>query len=329
MKLLPYSNRPIFLSYHNIAFPFGIIQANSPEDITRWSCTKCVNCVYYSNSPKNKFNIDVWDVWGVDEQLITYRRLKIKKNDLGHSEMDLLNALKDAINNNCYIQGWFNEKFIPGKWAFNNIDYLHDFLIIGCDNEKFISVGYVGDGRFKQFEIPNENFIDSLFKMDGDEIELYLIKYEPGITPTPNINRMIDDLKKYISTADYGANPTLEEISYGIATNFRLKDFFVDEVNKGKIYIDKRYSQVFLEHKWVLSQLVDLFIDEESKKKYQECANRNLERAKLVHMLGLKMGYTRNANIINRVTELIDQIIAEEMEYIPALVELIEANYLM
>ena len=100
-------------------------------------------------------------------------------------------------------------------------------------------------------------------------------------------------------------------------------------MNKGEIYIDKRYSQVLYEHKWVLAQLVDLFVDEDNKKKYQECANRNLERAKLVHMLGLKMGYTGNANIINRVADLIDQIISEEVEYIPSLIELLETKYLM
>ena len=74
--------------------------------------------------------------------------------------------------------------------------------------------------------------------------------------------------------------------------------------------------------------MVDLFIDDDNKKKYQECANRNLERAKLVHMLGLKMGYTGNANIINRVAELIDQIVDEEMKYIPGLIELLETHYL-
>lgn len=79
----------------------------------------------------------------------------------------------------------------------------------------------------------------------------------------------------------------------------------------------------------MLAQLVDLFVDEDNKKKYQACANRNLERAKLVHMLGLKMGYTGNANIINRVAKLIDQIISEEVEYIPSLIELLETKYLI
>lgn len=329
MKLLPYPEKPMFLCYHNRAFPFGIIQANSSEDITKWVCTKCVNCAYYPNSPKNKFNIAVWDVWGVNERLVTQQILQIKKDYFDLFNMDLLHILKTAIKNNCYIHGSYNEKYIPNKWAFNNEDYMHDFLIVGCDDDKFLSVGYVADGRFKKFEIPNENLINSLFGSTGIKINLNLFSYEVGAVPLPNTKRMIDDLKKYISTANYLDNPTPEANSYGIATNIRLKEFFIDEVNKGEIYIDKRYSQVLYEHKWVLAQLVDLFVDEDNKKKYQECANRNLERAKLVHMLGLKMGYTDNANIINRVADLIDQIISEEVEYIPSLIELLETKYLM
>lgn len=327
MKLLPYPEKPIFLCYHNKAFPFGIIEANSPESITKWVCTKCVNCVYYPNSPNNKFNIVVWDNWGINEGIITREVLQIKKNHFELFKMDLLYILKTAIRSDCYIHGnYYNEKYIPDKLAFNKEDYMHDFLIIGCDDDKFISVGYIANGRFKQFEIPNQNLIDSLFGITDERIDLNLFSYKVSAVPSPNIKRMINDLKKYISTANYLDNPAPDIDTYGISSNIMLKNFFVDEVNKGKIYIDRRYSRVLYEHKWVLAQLVDLFLDDEDKKKYQECANRNLERAKLVHMLGLKMGYTGNANIINRVAELIDQIIAEEMEYIPSLIDLLQLS---
>lgn len=33
MKLLPYPQMPLLICYHNKAFPIGIIQANSPENV--------------------------------------------------------------------------------------------------------------------------------------------------------------------------------------------------------------------------------------------------------------------------------------------------------
>lgn len=326
MKILPFPDQPMFLCYHSMAFPFGVIQANSPEDITKWACAKCVNFECYPKRYKNRFRISVEDIWGIEERLVVHQGLQIEKDYLNPNNMDLLNILKTAIKNNYYIKGGYNEKYIPNKWAFNNEDNMHDFLIIGCDDEKFISAGYVADGRFKKFEIPNENLIYSLLKTPADKIYLDLFSYEVGAVPLSDNKRMIDDLSKYISAAKYLEDPTVEINSYGILTNIKLKEFFVDEINKGRIYIDKRYSQMLYEHKWVLAQLTDLFLTDENKSKYQECANRNLERARLVHMLGLKLRFTGDVSIVYRATELIDQIFAEEMEYLPSLVELLHKN---
>ena len=329
MKLLPYPDTPMFQCYHNMAFPFGVIQANSPEDMTKWMCTKCTNCIYFPNSNATKFNIAVQDGWGVDEHLVNRQILQIRKDCLSRFNMDLLYILQQAIENNCYIYGTYNEKYIPGKWAYNQADNIHDFLIIGCDDNKFISVGYVAGGRFKRFEIPNSNLINGLLGTTDSKIDLNLYSYEQGAVPQPKINTIVYDLNQYMLTATYRENPTQNSYLFGIATHMVLKDFFVDEINKGKIYIDNRYSRVLYEHKWVFTQLVDSFLDEgEEKKKYRECAERNLERAKLVHMLGLKMRYTGKTDIINRVTDLIDQIIEEEMEYIPLLIKSLEAKYL-
>lgn len=293
-------------------------------------CTKCVNCAYYLNSPKNRFNISVGDSWGVEENFVTQQVLKIKEVYFKLFNIDLLHVLQTAVRNNYYIFGYFNERYVPNTWAFNWEDYIHDFLIIGCDDEKNISVGFAADGRFKRIEIPNENLINGLFRTTDTRINLDFLSYNVGEVPVPNIKRIINDLKKYISTSNYLENPTLESNLHGIATNIRLKDFFLDEINKGEIYIDKRYVQVLYEHKWVLTKLVELFVAESDsgKKKYQTCANKNFEREKIVHMLGLKMQYTKDPNIVYRVAELIDQIIAEEIEYIPPLIELLETKYL-
>lgn len=108
--------------------------------------------------------------------------------------------------------------------------------------------------------------IDGLYETDGIKINLSFFSYNKGVVPVPNIKRMIDNLQKYISTTNYLDNPTPQNNSYGISTNIRLRDFFEEEVkNYGKLYVDKRYSRVLYEHKWVLAQLIDSFLDKDEK----------------------------------------------------------------
>lgn len=87
MTILPYPEMPSFICYHNKAFPFGIIQANAPEDITKWLCTKCINTVFNPNSPKNKFDLAIWDTWGNWEGITTQQIFNIKKE--AHCKMNL------------------------------------------------------------------------------------------------------------------------------------------------------------------------------------------------------------------------------------------------
>lgn len=116
--------------------------------------------------------------------------------------------------------------------------------------------------------------------------------------------------------------------SYGISTLMRLKNFFVDEViTYEKRYVDKRYSRVLYEHEWVFSQVIDMFLDSTERSEYTRYANENLDRAKLVHRLGLKMKLDGNGDSIYRITSLIDQIVEQEKKYIPQLISLLRIKH--
>lgn len=242
--------------------------------------------------------------------------------------MDLLEILKGAIRSGCYVYGSYNERYIPNKPAYQKKNYMHDFLLIGCDDEKFISVGYVTDGSFQKYEIPNQNLMDGLYGTSGIKINLGFYRYKTGVVPIPDTKRLIENLQKYISSAKDVDCPPPSGNSVGISSNVRLKEFFLDEVkNMGKAYLDRRYSRVLFEHKWILTQLVQLFLEGDERTKFQACADRNFERAKLIHMLGLKMSYTGKAELIDRVAGVMDEIVAEELRYIPPLIEVLQNQY--
>lgn len=324
MKILPYPDKPIFQCYHDKAFQIGVIQGNSPEEVIKWACTKYLNCVFAPKVP-NKFIIVEDDDWGLKEQLTTQQFFQMQRKFLTHFNMDLLHILKTALYRNYYIYGIYNERYIPTKQSFQQSDFMHDFLLIGCDDNKFISVGYVADGSFQHYYISNDDMLNSLHGLSGTEMNLRMISYNIDAKPTPNYKRMIEKLTQYISTSDYLAHPTPEEESSGIASNIRLRDFFISEVNMGKVYVDRRYSRALYEHKWVLAQLVDQFFDNEKKKrKHQEWTTINMEKAYHIHLLGLKMSRSRNKSIINGIASLMDQMIESETQHIPALIEDLE-----
>ena len=327
MKLLPFPEKPMFLCYHNRAFPFGVVQANSPEDITKWVCTKGVYCFFHPEQKMNKFCFAVDDLWSLEERLMSQQTLQIKKEYLELFNIDLLQILKTAIDNGWYIHGGYNEKYVPSKNSFNQRDFMHDFLVIGYDEKNFISVGYVDDGRFKRFEIPIPDFMKAITETTDGRTNINLFRYNTGAIPEPNIKRMVEDLNKYISTAKYFENPKQKPYLHGIAACIRLKEFFLKEIENGCTFVDRRYTLAFYEHKWILAKLVELFLDNEDKDKYMEIANRNLEKAKSIHMLGLKISLGGNTSSINHIAELMNEIIVSEIEYIPDLIELLQRKY--
>lgn len=327
MKILPYPDNPLFQCYHDKAFQIGIIQGNAPEEVTKWACTKYLNCVFAPKAP-NKFIIIEDDDWGLKEKLATQQFFQMQREFLIHFKMDLLHILKTALYRNYYIYGIYNERYIPTKRSYKQNDFMHDFLLIGCDDDKFISVGYVADGSFRKFEISNADMLNSLHGLSGTEMNLRMISYNIDVKPIPNYQRMIEKLTQYISTSDYLEHPPLADEFCGVASNIRLKHFFINEVGLGKIYVDRRYSRALYEHKWVLAQLVNEFIDDANeRKKHREWANKNMDRAQRIHLLGLKMTYTQNKTIINSVASLMDQIIEDELKHIPQLVDLLKNSY--
>lgn len=238
---------------------------------------------------------------------------------------DLINMLRTFIDHGCYVQGTYNEKHIPMKWAYELQDYNHDYLIIGYDDNNFDSVGFLADGRFKHFKIPNHKFLDAVYDTGSSRIGINFFSYNEGAIPNTNIDRMLSDLDKYISSANYLDNPTPCTTSYGISTLMRIKDFFINEVVKNeKLYVDRRYSRVLYEHEWVFTQVIDTFLDTREKSKYINCVNKNFERAKLIHMLGLKMSYTGDTDLIWRIASNIEKIIENEIQYIPELITLLK-----
>ena len=141
----------------------------------------------------------------------------------------------------------------------------------------------------------------------------------------PNIPWMISELEKYVSNTQPEGN---DRPSYGLSAMVKLRDFFIDEIKeRNRIYIDRRYSRVLLEHEWMLTQVPELFLSDSDKTDYIIQANANYERAQQIHMIGLKMSITGNVNLIEPVVKKMNEIMESEKIYLPGLIEALKRNY--
>ena len=319
MKELPFPKQPKFLCYHNKAFPVGILEANISNDITGWLCAKSINCVFNSKSPKNKFDICMGDPWGVYGGFANQQSIYLRKDLLNEFGIDLISFLRTAIDNDCYINGAYNEKYIPNKWAFQYEDYMHDYLLTGYDADSFISVGFVFNGRFEKYRISNKCLLESLLNNNSYRVGFELFSVNHDVEPIPNMQNMICDLNNYICSGFLNNLPK-DDIVYGISALKRLAVFF-DEQNKTENpRIDIRYSRALMEHEWVLQQIVTLFYEGGSNKIIKELSDRNFQLAQLIHMLGLKLEYSGNKQIINRVVKIMNDVVCNEVNYVPQLI---------
>ncbi len=325
MKLLPFPDEPVFICYHNKAFPFGIIQANANGDFMKWLCSKSVGCIFNPSAGPDKFDLDIIDQWGNIEGITERQTFKLKNDMMGRLGIDLLSMLRTVIDNNCYIRGIFNEKYIPHKDAYDSYDYIHDFLIIGYDDDYFYSAGYIENGRFRRFEIPVQNFLQSLYDSERDMVQVEFISINSDFILNPNIPWMISELERYVRNTQPEGN---DRPSYGLSAMVKLRDFFIDEIKeRNRIYIDRRYSRVLLEHEWMLTQVPELFLSDSEKTDYIIQANANYEKARLIHMMGLKMSFTGESDLIEPVVKEMNEIMESEKIYLSGLIEILKKKY--
>lgn len=73
---LPFNDNPTVRSYNNIAFPIGIMEANTKTDITPWLCSLFINCRFVNNPKIESFNTCLVNGWDVAECSLIHQTIK-------------------------------------------------------------------------------------------------------------------------------------------------------------------------------------------------------------------------------------------------------------
>ncbi len=323
--MLPFADEPLLTAYHNKAFPVGVIQANSNEDITLWLALKTVNCVFNTQSISNKFDLCLNDAWGVRANIIEQQGIYLKKSIIDSSNMDIIKLLKTLLMSNVYINGVFNERFISSKADYQIEDFDHDYLLVGCDDGGFYSVGYVKTGRFENFYISNVEMLEGIKNTKNEKISLNLFNCCNDSRVQIEYDQFTGDLERYLSDPFVSLNDEAHPQYYGISAIRRLNKYFLDELENGFVYMDRRYSKSLEEHKKMMYTSVCYFAENSPNKQYYLSQSYKVyELAKLIHRMGIKMTFVKDGTIYDKIEHHLKEMVQIELRYLPELKDELE-----
>lgn len=328
---LPFLDRPLVTCYHSIAFPLGIIEENARElnkDITPWIISKYVNPVFSDASQTNAYDICAYDRWCVEEGILSQQYMNMYKATYDILNIDIIKWVSRMIREGCYISGAYNEKYIPGKSAYRVTDYVHDYILYGIDEEKevFYSAGYLKDRRYRSFEIACSDFMKSIDNMPDIRIPIDFWIYNRAYEYRFDQRRVLQELNDYVNSSN--SHSIRRHEYYGIEANRKLKELFLHNIdtyeNPG---IDLRYTRGYMEHKYFVRLCIMYLCDN----RIVDVAKLDLEKvdglyqdAVLIHRLGIKMNFSKEYKIMNRIAVLFDKIQTEEIKIMNDVIRMME-----
>ena len=316
--MLPFEEIPYTLAYQNSAFPMGIIQANTRENIDPWLASKFINCRYH---PGNIFDTCITDKWFCVDGKLFYQRVNLAKSLYTDLSADYVELLREMINLGCYPNGMYNEEFIPGKNNFQNSYFAHDYLLIGYndDTQVFYSVGYLADGKFQRFRIPYDAMRQALETLKEPCIPFYFFKYNVKAKYTFDADAFLQELSDYINSKT-SVKSFRTDIYFGMQAILKMANDLLLRA-KQEQRIDNRYTRALIEHKFLMEKRIGYIITSFNLNllDIQEKAIKVHKMAEIVHLLGLKYLITREFSIAERIFELVNKMLVLESEYLPVL----------
>ena len=323
MKVLPFEEKPFFQCYHNRAFPLGVIQGNAATDIMPWLCAKYINCSFEPQSYGMKFDICTFDAWGNIEKITTSQTISLDKPIYDLLNINIIETIKKLIDNNYYVHGGYNEKYIPRKAAYKKYDCPHDYMIIGYDdeNKKLISVGYTDSEKYERFEINYEDYIQSLSK---EHIEINTCKFNKNFKILLNLDRVISELKDYISSSNSAYNAFLKK-HYGIDALEKFKDY-ISECYENKKIVEKKYTRAFNEHRNMMLNRIRYLAQEirAIRMDFVNVYSETFSYATNLYLLSIKNQIKPSKRITTAMINLITHIIEADKKNIPEIIEELE-----
>lgn len=319
--ILPYEMQVESIAFHHHAFPLGIIKANISE-YDQWLSNKYINCI--ASKGFNMFDDDVWMVQhGLcirDEWFVNYETFHIFCSDL-------VKRNKNMLEQGFYFTGTYDEFYIPGKSAYQNYSFVHDYVIYGYDDQNgvFKSAGYLADGRYKQFDITYDDYYRGVAEAQKNRTHLMdYFRINPDYEGQIDIVGIKEKLMDFLNSRG-PINPNINNINevYGVNA---WKNFETYIENAEKNGIDIRYVRAYMEHKGIMNKRLMCLFEHGYLRDQALCLKYGEEvsqKATQLFYMCLKYTLTGNAELQKRMTALVRDVNITEQGLIEKAVKLL------
>ena len=309
---LPFVDNPLLTYHHDLAFFMGIVQSNANalnKDFYPWLVCKYINTSFDKTDKYVSYDLSLFDKWGISDGVLLNQNISLNNDTIRILEIDILKWLISLIKSGWYVNGLYNEKYIPGKFMYQKSDFLHDFLFYGVNEEKglFYSAGYLSDSRFRFFEISFDDFVKSINNSLIDKVTIDFWSFNEQFEFAFNKNRLITELNDYLkATSSHNYKP---DLFYGFEANAKLKDYLISCATQNNKQIDFVYSRAYMEHEHIL-YLCLKFISDRQIIDLPDSAINEMEEiyknAVVFHRLIIKYNITKNSKLISSISTIFD-----------------------
>lgn len=307
IKKLPIVEHVPFTAYQTRGFEAGIL-LGTLENAEELLFQTCINFFFRLGGNNLWFDYTCDKTNWFMEQGVFYRQ-KYPIDRKYHSREDLLALILHWLNQDIYVYGFFNEKYIPHKNAFGQRDFKHAYLIYGYDQTEriFFAMGYTDHRRFEQYIVSYEDFFNGIEHVNEQhffpkyldstrkyEFDLYQVYWE-----------LRDYLRsEYTVHHGYGKHP--DDI-YGISANRAYQRYAYTTEKRGD-YLDPRHSRLFFENKAFMLKRLDYMAQKGYISNYHEEYSLLAEESQKIHLLFLKYNLKHDGRILQSIDRIFTEV---------------------
>lgn len=318
-KKLPIIVPPIKAFVYN-AYILAIILQH--ENVWEWFYNNYIHLYFDTKEIDDPFNFYYTDysgsLWNARNTWLEYE--EIERNFLSFMNIDLVDVVKFYIDNNWYIELYWDEFFVPNGLTQGKIHFWHRTLIYGYDDiEKIVyTYGYKNNSNYESCVVSYSDFRKSYYSDFNCNTSrpIYLMKFNSEKQFKFDIINVLNQISDYLCSKDltepnrnnFNKN---KDIKFGFATYESIINHYAKKSSNKNQKISYMPLYVLYEHKkTMLSRLKFLQNNKyiQSHNTYIKDYEIIVKNASILGPLFFKYIYTNNKTLLDKLISKIGEI---------------------